>query len=187
MTAAVVGLAASLSACAQAPDTQQDPDAEQTPPSQQAPTIQTEGTLIYLADNLDEEAGLGWCIDTVGRGQSDQLHAHSCKPTGGDVQFSFDADTGHIESVEYGGLCMAYSDPENVEVPFGLLDCVDDEPTQRFAYDSDTMEIKYGADPPQCVTVAETIDDAGPYQSRDLIMAACADLPASFKQWVIRA
>lgn len=102
------------------------------------------------------------------------------------MQFSFDTDTGHIESVEYGGLCMAYSDPENEDVPFGLLDCVDDEPTQQFVYDSDTMEIRYRLNPSQCVTVGKTIDEAGPYQSRDLILAACADLTSSFKQWVIR-
>lgn len=152
----------------------------------QAPVIQTEGTLIYLADNLNEEAKLGWCIDTKGRGLSDQLHAHSCKPSGGDVQFSFDTNTGHIESVEYEGLCMTYSDPENEAMPFGLLDCIDDEPTQQFAYDSDKMEIRYRADQSQCVTVAETINEAGPYQSRDLILATCADLHSSYKQWVIR-
>ena len=152
----------------------------------QAPVIQTKGTLIYLADNLNEEAKLGWCIDTKGRGLSDQLHAHSCKPNGGDVQFSFDKDTGKIESVEYDGLCMTYSDPENDAIPFGLLDCKEDEPTQQFTYDSDKMEIRYGADQTQCVTVAETINEAGPYQSRDLILAVCADLHPSFKQWVIR-
>ena len=53
------------------------------------PAIQTQGTVIYLADNLNEEAKLGWCIDTQGRGFSDKLHSHSCKPTGGDTQFSF--------------------------------------------------------------------------------------------------
>ena len=55
----------------------------------EAPDIQTKGTVIYLADNFNEEAKLGWCIDTQGRGFSDKLHAHSCKPTGGDTQFSF--------------------------------------------------------------------------------------------------
>ncbi|MEM8486847.1 MAG: ricin-type beta-trefoil lectin domain protein [Bacteroidota bacterium] len=152
----------------------------------QAPVIKTEGTLIYLADNLNEEAKLGWCIDTKGRGLSDQLHAHSCKPSGGDVQFSFDSDTGKIESVEYEGLCMTYSNPENEEIPFGLLDCMNDEPTQQFTYDADKMEIRYRADQSQCVAVAEPIREAGPYQSRDLILADCAGLHSSFKQWVIR-
>ena len=45
-----------------------------------APNIQTVGPIIHLADNLDEEANLGWCIDTDGRELTDLLHAHSCKP-----------------------------------------------------------------------------------------------------------
>ena len=65
------------------------------------PDIQTKGTVIYLADNLNEEAKLGWCIDTYGRGFSDQLHSHSCKPEGGDTQFSFDVNSGMIQSVEF--------------------------------------------------------------------------------------
>ncbi len=65
------------------------------------PVIQTEGTVIYLADNLQEEAKLGWCIDTRGRGFGEQLHAHSCKPQGGDVQFSFDEESGKIQSVAF--------------------------------------------------------------------------------------
>ena len=83
------------------------------------PAVQTEGTVIYLADNLNEEAMLGWCIDTQGRGFSEKLHAHSCKPDGGDTQFSFE-------------------------------------------------------------------ENAGPFQSRHLLFSPCADLPPSFKQWVIR-
>ncbi|NRB29925.1 MAG: hypothetical protein HRU27_04945, partial [Rhizobiaceae bacterium] len=60
------------------------------------PDLKTPSPVIYLADNLDEKDNLGWCIDTVGRGLSDRLHAHSCKPRGGDVQFKFDAQTGQI-------------------------------------------------------------------------------------------
>ena len=47
------------------------------------PDVKTPTPMIYLADNLDEKDGLEWCIDTVGRGLSDRLHAHSCKPRGG--------------------------------------------------------------------------------------------------------
>ena len=54
--------------------------------------IETPSPVIHLRDNLDEADGLGWCIDTIGRGLSNQLHAHSCKPQGGDVQFRFDDD-----------------------------------------------------------------------------------------------
>ena len=152
----------------------------------EAPAVQTEGPVIHLADNLGEEAKLGWCIDTEGRGLSDQLHAHSCKPEGADVLFSFAPDTGMIKSVTYEGLCMAYNDPENAVNPFGLIACDDADPTQRFTYDAASMQIHLASDAAQCVTVAATIDDAGPYQSRDLILAACDELDPSFKQWVIQ-
>lgn len=154
--------------------------------SAEAPDIKTEGTVIYLADNLNEEKKLGWCIDTKGRGLSDQLHAHSCKPQGGDTQFSFDEASGKIESVAYEGKCMALSDPENKQLPFGLLDCVKDEENQRFVYDAESMEIRIAADQTQCVAVVDKISNAGPFQSRDLIYAACDALEPAFKQWVIR-
>ena len=152
----------------------------------EAPTIQTVGPVIHLADNLGEEAMLGWCIDTEGRGLGDQLHAHSCKPTGEDVLFSYAADTGMIESATYDGMCMAYNAPESTENPFGLVTCEETDPTQHFSYDAASMEMRLADDETQCVTVAPTIDDAGPYQSRDLILAACENLDPGFKQWVVR-
>ncbi|SMX51207.1 ricin-type beta-trefoil lectin domain protein [Actibacterium lipolyticum] len=152
----------------------------------EAPTIQTQGAIIYLADNLDEDAMLGWCIDTEGRGLSDQLHAHSCKPTGDDVLFDYAADKGRISSATYDGLCMAYNAAESVESPFGLIACDETDEAQRFVYDEASMEIRLGMDATQCVTVSTAIDDAGPFQSRDLILAACDSLEPSFKQWVIQ-
>lgn len=152
----------------------------------ETPNIKTLGPIIHLADNLDEEASLGWCIDTEGRELSDQLHAHSCKPEGDDVLFTFAAEKGMIESATYEGLCMAYNDPENAVNPFGLISCDEGDPDQHFFYDDATMEIGLASDTAQCVTVAETIDDAGPYQSRDLILAPCEALDANFKQWVIQ-
>ena len=50
----------------------------------EAPNIQTPSPVLYLANNLDEPDQLGYCLDTVGRGQSDRAHVHSCKPRGGD-------------------------------------------------------------------------------------------------------
>ncbi len=151
-----------------------------------APAIQTKGTVIYLADNLNEEANLGWCIDTQGRGFGEKLHAHSCKPTGGDVQFSFDEESGKIESVAFESKCMTLSEPENKEVPFGLLDCVDADVSQQFIYDTQSMEFRPHTDESRCVAVAEPIIQAGPFQSRFLILAPCADLSPAFKQWIIR-
>ena len=56
------------------------------------PELQTPEPVIYLADNIDEQDALGWCIDTLGRGWSEQLQTHSCKPQGGDVQFAYDSE-----------------------------------------------------------------------------------------------
>ena len=53
---------------------------------------------------------------------------------------------------------------------------VDRHIAQQFVYDDASMEMRLGSDPAQCVTVAEQIDDAGPYQSRDLILAPCGAL-----------
>ena len=152
----------------------------------EAPDIQTKGPVIHLADNHGEEASLGWCIDTEGRGLSDQLHAHSCKPTGDDVLFSYAPDSGLIQSATYAGRCMAYNAPDNTENPFGLIACDNTASNQRFTYDAESMEMRLAADATKCVSVAATIDDAGPFQSRDLILAACDDLDPSFKQWVIQ-
>ena len=152
----------------------------------EAPNIQTVGPVIHLADNLEEEANLGWCIDTDGRELTDQLHAHSCKPSGDDVLFSFAPDSGMIESATYEGLCMALSAPENATNPFGLIACDEQDSGQIFAYDAASMEIHLASDATQCLTVAATIDEACPFQSRDLVLGACDALDPSFKQWVIK-
>ncbi|MGH1371666.1 hypothetical protein [Planktotalea sp.] len=152
----------------------------------EVPKIQTTGPIIHLADNLDEAEMLGWCIDTEGRELSDTLHAHSCKPVGDDVLFTYDADSGAIGSATYFGLCMSYNAPQNTKNPFGLIVCDQADETQRFVYDDASMEIRLGMDTSQCVTVSPTIDNAGPYQSRDLILAACDSLETRFKQWVIQ-
>lgn len=152
----------------------------------ESPVIQTQGPVIHLADNLDEAARLGWCIDTEGRGKSDKLHAHSCKPAGDDVLFTYDAETGRIESAAFTGLCMAYSAPDSETAPFGLIACDGTDPNQRFVHDAENGQIHLGRDETRCVTVSATIDDAGPYQSRDLLLAACRDLEPAFRTWIIR-
>ncbi len=152
----------------------------------EAPKIQTVGPIIYLADNLDEEASLGWCIDTDGRELTDLLHAHSCKPSGDDVLFSYLPDSNMIQSATYDDFCMAYNDPENDENPFGLIACDPSDEAQTFTYDEASMEIRLGTDETLCVTVSPTIDNAGPYQSRDLLLVACDTLDPSYKQWVIQ-
>lgn len=148
------------------------------------PELQTAAPVIYLADNLDERNNLGWCIDTVGRGFGDKLHAHSCKPEGGDVQYYFDPKTKRIMSSAFEGKCMDLSDPANENIPFGLLDCTTDT-SQKFTYDAETMQISPESDPTLCVSVAETSQPAGRYRKRALKLSACDQTDIPFKEWII--
>ena len=155
----------------------------------EAPVLRSGTPVIHLADNLDEKEKLGWCIDTKGRGFAETLHAHSCKPEGPaakDTQFSHDAESGQIRSVAFEEKCMAFSDPENEVQPFGLLDCVSGEASQEFVHDPRSMEIRIGSDTSKCVVVAPESRPAGPFMSRDLIVAACGAVEKKFKQWIVR-
>ena len=150
------------------------------------PNVQTPAPVIYLQDNLDENANLGWCIDTVGRGFAEQIHAHSCKPRGGDVQFSFSADSGNIESVEFVGKCLTVIESGGAMVAFGLLDCIAQKQTQQFSYDTDSMQFHPGDDTSLCMVVGESSRKAGPFMSRDLMIAECADTDSTLSKWVIK-
>ncbi len=143
--------------------------------------------MIYLADNLDECDRLGWCIDTKGRGFSETLQAHSCKPAGRgqDTQFSHEPKSGQIKSVPYKGKYMTLSDPDNEAVPFGLLDCVANKDTQKFVYDAGTKEIRVETNMSKCVVVAPTSRSAGPFMSRDMTYADCKSVEKKFKQWIV--
>ena len=101
--------------------------------SDNAPIIQTPAPIIYLNDNLDEKDKLGWCIDTKGREFTEQLHAHSCKPAGDDVLFSYDDVSGQIRSATYANKCAQIL-AEDAEVDFGLLDCDGQNANQQFDY-----------------------------------------------------
>ena len=153
----------------------------------EAPALQTPAPVIYLADNLDEVDALGWCIDTLGRGFSEQLQAHSCKPQGGDVQFFFDGETGQIQSAEFAGKCMTLSEPENEAVPFGLKDCLENDASQQFAYAAETMQFTLASDETLCLSVAETSRSAGPFMSRDLKLTPCQGTDSVFMQWIIKS
>jgi len=149
-----------------------------------SPELQTAAPVIYLVDNLDEKNKLGWCIDTVGRGFGDKLHAHSCKPEGGDVQYYYDDETKRILSSAFEGKCMDLSDPTNENIPFGLLDCTNDI-SQQFSYDTETMLISPEADESLCVTVAVTSQPAGRYRKRALKLSACDETESPFKEWIM--
>ena len=148
------------------------------------PNLQTPAPVIYLADNLDEADQLGWCIDTLGRGFSYNLHAHSCKPRGGDVQFGLEPATGLIRSVAFPEYCMEY---QSDQVPmFGLLTCAPTKPGQVFVFDATQGALSPGDDSLDCVTVGGQSRAAGPFMSRDLLLALCVDTDPKYRTWVVK-
>jgi hypothetical protein len=150
------------------------------------PALQTPEPVIYLADNLDEQDNLGYCIDTLGRGWSEQLQAHSCKPQGGDVQFSYNKDTQQIVSVEFAGKCATLHESAAAGVSFDLLDCSSTSAEQRFVYNADTSEFMPGADQSLCITAGAASKSAGPFMSRVLELAPCDSTDTALKQWVVK-
>lgn len=153
-----------------------------TPALAEAPDLKTPAPVIYLADNLDEPDKLGWCIDTQGRGFGENLHAHSCKPQGGDVQFSFDQQTGQIRSVAFDGKCMELIAPDD-KIAFGLRDCSGAK-GQVFAFDRSGGHITPGDISDSCVAAGDASRSAGPFLSRDLVLAPCDTTAAELITWV---
>lgn len=150
----------------------------------QAPQLQTPAPVIFLADNLDEPDQLGWCIDTLGRGFADRLQAHSCKPQGGDVQFTYSEIDGTIQSVAFPGTCM---ERLNNETPvFGLLQCDAQNPNQTFAYYGAAQTFSPASSPNLCIAVGDILSQAGPFSSRGLILAPCDTHPQTHLQWIVR-
>ena len=150
------------------------------------PELQTPEPVIYLADNIDEQEELGWCIDTLGRGWSEQLQTHSCKPQGGDVQFAYDSEARQIASVEFPGKCATLHEEAAAGVSFDLLDCNTASPAQLFSYDAETLEFTPENDRSLCIAAGAESRAAGPYMSRDLKLAPCASTDAALKQWIVK-
>jgi len=150
------------------------------------PELQTPAPVIYLADNIDEKDELGWCIDTLGRGWSEQLQTHSCKPQGGDVQFSYNKETRQIASVEFPGKCATLHETAAAGVSFDLLDCSSTSAAQLFIYNAETLEFMPEGDRSLCIAAGAESRSAGPFMSRDLELAPCASTDAKLKQWVVK-
>lgn len=150
-----------------------------------SPDVQTPAPVIYLADNLDEADNLGWCIDTVGRGYSDRLHAHSCKPQGGDVQFAMEAEMGVIRSVAFPAECVVVL-AEGSDTVFGLAECDPTETAQQFSFDGASGAITPATSTNQCMAVGETSRSAGPFMSRDLVLAECGTTDPTLRTWAYR-
>ena len=149
------------------------------------PKLLTPAPVIYLADNLDEQEQLGWCIDTRGRGFSDRLHAHSCKKRGGDVQFSYTKKTGLIKSASFKNKCLARLSL-NLETRFGLLDCDASSDLQRFNYINSTKEFRPKNQDTSCIAVGKISRKAGPFMSRNLFLAECNLTEPKYKEWLIK-
>lgn len=154
-----------------------------------APALQNTGPVIYLADNLDEKDNWGYCIDTQDRGRTERIQLHSCKPDSDnsldrDVLFSLNAETGRIEHVEFAGFCLIVNEA-GAETALGLLTCDDSDP-QKFTFDAGTGEIHPGADAETCLVASPDSKNAGPFMSRPLNIAACADTQAELKTFVVQ-
>ena len=153
-----------------------------------APSIQTDGPIIHLADNLDEKDNLGWCIDTLGREQSDALQVHSCKPptnTSLDVNFTYEATVGQIRSATYDDQCATLN-AEGSKPRFGLVDCNPNDAAQAFDYEAETGRLSPRGQAGQCLAAGAESASAGPYMSRALDLVACDDTPKALRTWVVR-
>lgn len=149
------------------------------------PTIQTPAPLIHLADNLDEQDELGWCIDTKGNGFAEELHLHSCKPNGGDVQFFHNEVTLQICSVEYNDFCVEMTGGPVVGMSLNLVESNTDSPEQKFIYYGDSGEFRPEADTSLCLAAGDTSAVAGIYMSRTLTLELSSETEELLKKWVI--
>ena len=150
-----------------------------------APAIQTPSPLIHLADNLDEQDQLGWCIDTQGRGFNENLHTHSCKASGGDVQFIYNEETFQICSAEYAGFCIEMVGGPLEGMSLNLVESNTDSPDQRFIYNEDSGEFNPQEDTNLCLAAGGTSAAAGIYMSRSLTLELSSEIEERLKTWII--
>ena len=153
----------------------------------ESPDLKTPAPVIYLSDNLDEVDKLGWCIDTVGRGLSDKLHAHSCKPRGGDVQFSYNEESLQIASATYENKCAVIDGDVTAGTTLGLVECDTEATAQQFVFGAETGTFHPKSDEALCLAVGEASRSAGPFLSRDLALASCEETDGKFTHWTIIA
>lgn len=157
-----------------------------------APEVPTAAPYIVLSDNLDEPNGYGFCIDTLGAGQTDLMQTHSCKPhkddqprdyAGFDTRFIYNSSTGQVESYPFEGVCMQALIANAVTV-FALLEC-SDSPRQSFIYDDTDKTLRLSEDKERCVSVSSETEAAGPWVKRSLTLQNCEEVDASLKQWSV--
>lgn len=149
------------------------------------PVIQTPAPLIHLADNLDEQDLLGWCIDTRGNGFNENIHLHSCKASGGDVQFVYNEESRQICSAEFVGFCIEMSGGPFEGVSLILVESNTDTPDQRFVYNEDNGEFNAEENINLCIAAGNISTAAGIYMSRSLTLEISSETEESLKKWVI--
>jgi len=149
------------------------------------PILKTPSPVIYLADNLDEQDQLGYCIDTRGRGFNEELHAHSCKPSGGDVQFFYNKETLQICSVEFTGYCIEIPGGASKGMSLRLVESDTSSSDQKFIYNEDSGEFAPKKGLALCLAVDETSRAAGKYMARSLTLELSSETDVKLKQWVI--
>ena len=150
-----------------------------------APVIQTPAPLIHLADNIDEQDNLGWCIDTRGAGFNEALHTHSCKAAGGDVQFYYNEETKQICSAEYVDFCIEMIGGPVEGMSLNLVDSNPNSSDQKFIYDDESGEFRPDGNNSLCLAAGPTSASAGIYMSRTLTLELISDTDVSLKKWVI--
>ena len=160
----------------------------------EAPNVPTDAPYIVLSANLDEPNGYGFCLDTQGRGQSDLLHTHSCKPAkadrprssrDNDTRFAFDPNTGRVASYPFEGFCMQALLAGNSAV-FALLTC-SDHPRQKFTYSKADQTLRLAENKERCVSVGAKTLPAGPWVKRLLTLQDCIKVDTSLRQWTVVA
>jgi len=151
-----------------------------------APNIQSPEPIIYLADNLDEQDKLGYCIDTKNRGFNDSLHVHSCKPNGDDVLFYYDEETQQICSATYPGFSAAMIGGPKIGMTISLVNSDPQSSEQKFIYNKESGEFSPKEDPNLCLAAGSESDDAGPYMSRALSLQPSESTDKRLKTWIIK-
>jgi len=156
------------------------------------PNVPSDAPYIVLSENLDEPNGFGFCLDTLSRGKTDLMHAHSCKPAkvdraighrDNDTRFYYDQATLQIKSFAFEGFCMQALRAAEVSV-FALLQCVEHN-RQKFSYDVNDKTLRLHEDRKLCVAVSETTEIAGPWVKRSLLLEHCAKEKASRQRWTV--
>lgn len=157
------------------------------------PNVPTAPPYIVLSDNLDEPNGYGFCIDTYGRGHSELLQTHTCKPkapegsprnySGHDVRFEYNSETDKIQSYAFEGLCMQGLLAKG-KSELALLECSDAK-HQGFIYKEEDQTFRLKADTSYCLAVTSQTQEAGPWVKRPLELIQCDEAEPSFMKWTV--